>query len=253
MNYFDALKIYNEGKPAWCSPRRGTFEYKAVIAIMKGTSVSPPKKDSDAGSMSMGSSSSSSSPKPPKPKRKYTRKPKAPSVDSGSAPAPAPKKRGRPPKICYDKDGNIIHKAPRKARVARTPAGSLAGSATLVYPKSSSSKKSRAPSVGSAGFFGVSSRSLPMTSTSSMTAKSASMMGSTTMSMARNISLPKSSTPPAPPKRRAGNPVGRPRKQAGAPKGKYTRKPKTLMNMGQAVPLPKSSRSTARSGSGQFV
>ena len=203
MNYFDALKIYNEGKPAWCSPRRGTFEYKAVIAIMKGTSVSSVKADSDAGSMSM-------SPAPVKPKRKYTRKPKAPAVDSGSA--PAPKRRGRPPKICYDKDGNIIHKAPRKARVARAPAVSA--------------PKSGAPSAGSAGFFGVSSRSLPMTANSAMTAKSASMMGSTTMSMARNISLPKSSTPPAPPKRRAGNPVGRPRKQAGAPKGKYVRKAK---------------------------
>jgi hypothetical protein len=248
MNYFDALRIYNEGKPAWCSPRRGTFEYKAVMAIMKGTAVSPPKKDSDAGSMSM-----SMSPAPVKPKRKYTRKPKA--TAPAPAPSPAPKKRGRPPKICYDKDGNIIHKTPRKPRLPTQTgktgmlAGSLGGSARLLYPKSSSSKKSSAPSAGSAGYFGgVSTRSLPMTANSAMTAKSASMMGSTTMSMARNISLPKSTTPPKPaPKKRGGNPVGRPRKQAGAPKQKYTRKPKTLMAMGQAVSLPKSSRS------GQFV
>lgn len=36
MKYSDALKIYNEGKPAWCSPRKGSNDYKAVIAIMKG-------------------------------------------------------------------------------------------------------------------------------------------------------------------------------------------------------------------------
>jgi hypothetical protein len=249
MNYFDALKIYNEGKPAWCSPRRGTFEYKAVIAIMKGTSVSSVKADSNAGSMSM-------SPAPVKPKRKYTRKPKAPAVDSGSA--PAPKRRGRPPKICYDKDGNVIAKAPRRARVNRTPAVS--------------SKKSSAPSlVSNALFGGVSSRSLPMTATSGMNSQSAqSMMGSSTMSMARNISLPKSSTPPAPPKRRAGNPVGRPRKQAGAPKGKYVRKAKAPVASNVSANMTggggRSSKkspntlftrlmrsSTARTKSGQFV
>jgi hypothetical protein len=238
MNYFDALKIYNEGKPAWCSPRRGTFEYKAVIAIMKGTSVSPPKKDSDE------EQSQSSSPKP---KRKYTRKPKAPSVDSGSAPAPAPapKRRGRPPKICYDKDGNVIANAPRRARVNRTPAVS--------------SKKSSAPSVVSAGLFGgVSSRSLPMTANSAMNSKSASMMGSTTMSMARNISLPKSSTPA--PKKRG---VGRPRKQAGAPKQKYVKKAKApVVSASMAGSSRKSpgsifgrlmKSSTPRTRSGQFL
>ena len=36
MKYSDALKIYNEGKPAWCSPRKGSNDYKAVLAIMKG-------------------------------------------------------------------------------------------------------------------------------------------------------------------------------------------------------------------------
>jgi hypothetical protein len=38
MKYFEALKIYNDGKPAWCSPRKGTEEYKKVIAIMNGKS-----------------------------------------------------------------------------------------------------------------------------------------------------------------------------------------------------------------------
>ncbi len=43
MKYSDALKIYNEGKPAWCSPRKGSNDYKAVIAIMKGMPKSPSK------------------------------------------------------------------------------------------------------------------------------------------------------------------------------------------------------------------
>jgi hypothetical protein len=43
MKYFEALKIYNDGKPAWCSPRKGTKEYKKVIAIMNGKSPMSPK------------------------------------------------------------------------------------------------------------------------------------------------------------------------------------------------------------------
>ena len=43
MKYFEALKIYNDGKPAWCSPRKGTKEYKNVIAIMNGKSPMSPK------------------------------------------------------------------------------------------------------------------------------------------------------------------------------------------------------------------
>ena len=43
MKYSDALKIYNEGKPAWCSPRKGSNDYKAVLAIMKGVPKSPSK------------------------------------------------------------------------------------------------------------------------------------------------------------------------------------------------------------------
>jgi hypothetical protein len=41
MKYSDALKIYNEGKPAWCSPRKGSNDYKAVLVIMKGAPKSP--------------------------------------------------------------------------------------------------------------------------------------------------------------------------------------------------------------------
>lgn len=39
MKYFEALKIYNDGKPTWCSPRKGTNDYKKVIAIMEGMSA----------------------------------------------------------------------------------------------------------------------------------------------------------------------------------------------------------------------
>jgi hypothetical protein len=42
MKYLDALKIYNQGKPAWCSPRKGSADHKAVIAIMKGDRLSTP-------------------------------------------------------------------------------------------------------------------------------------------------------------------------------------------------------------------
>jgi hypothetical protein len=42
MKYLDALKIYNKGKPAWCSPRKGSADYKTVIAIMKGVRQSTP-------------------------------------------------------------------------------------------------------------------------------------------------------------------------------------------------------------------
>ena len=41
MKYFEALKKYNEGKPTWCFPRKGTVDYKAIIAIMKNASVVP--------------------------------------------------------------------------------------------------------------------------------------------------------------------------------------------------------------------
>jgi hypothetical protein len=56
MKYFDALKIYNQGKPAWCSPRKDTVDYKAVIAIMKKTSGTLSKESSPKSSKSSKSS-----------------------------------------------------------------------------------------------------------------------------------------------------------------------------------------------------
>jgi hypothetical protein len=43
MKYLDALKIYNEGKSIWCSPRKGSSDYNEVIAIMRGTPKSSEK------------------------------------------------------------------------------------------------------------------------------------------------------------------------------------------------------------------
>jgi len=43
MKYYEALKVYNQGKPTWCSPRKGTEDYKKILAIMKGNSRSPSK------------------------------------------------------------------------------------------------------------------------------------------------------------------------------------------------------------------
>ena len=36
MKWISALKKYNESKPMWCIPRRGTIEHKKVLEIMKG-------------------------------------------------------------------------------------------------------------------------------------------------------------------------------------------------------------------------
>ena len=48
MNYLEALKIYNQGKNSWCSPRRGTPEYYMVRSIMNknsGKSVTSTKSN----------------------------------------------------------------------------------------------------------------------------------------------------------------------------------------------------------------
>jgi len=36
MKYIDALKIYNQGKSAWCTPRKGTKDYFVILGIMEG-------------------------------------------------------------------------------------------------------------------------------------------------------------------------------------------------------------------------
>jgi len=39
MKYIDALKKYNEGKDKWCTPRKGTEDYKKILKLMNGTSA----------------------------------------------------------------------------------------------------------------------------------------------------------------------------------------------------------------------
>ena len=35
MKYIDALKKYNEGKDRWCTPRKGSDDYKKILKMMK--------------------------------------------------------------------------------------------------------------------------------------------------------------------------------------------------------------------------
>jgi len=44
MKWIDALKKYNEHTGMWCVPRRGSFEYQAVMKIMNENSEAPKKK-----------------------------------------------------------------------------------------------------------------------------------------------------------------------------------------------------------------
>ena len=50
MKWIEALKIWNKARTntdRWCIPRKGTYDYKEVIKIMKNENVSkePPKKE----------------------------------------------------------------------------------------------------------------------------------------------------------------------------------------------------------------
>ena len=41
MKYFEALKIFNQGKSSYCSPKKGTPDHAKVLAIQKGTPPPP--------------------------------------------------------------------------------------------------------------------------------------------------------------------------------------------------------------------
>jgi len=43
MKYIDALKKYNEGKDKWCTPRKGSDDYKKILKMMKEKSASSSK------------------------------------------------------------------------------------------------------------------------------------------------------------------------------------------------------------------
>ena len=41
--YMDALKKFNDGKPGWCVPRKGTADYDKVMKLM--TKPAPKEKE----------------------------------------------------------------------------------------------------------------------------------------------------------------------------------------------------------------
>lgn len=41
MKYFEALKIFNQGKSSYCSPKKGTSDHAKVLAIQKGLPPPP--------------------------------------------------------------------------------------------------------------------------------------------------------------------------------------------------------------------
>ena len=45
MKWIEALKKWNEGKPHFCIPRKGTEDYHAVMKIMKPAPVQEPIKE----------------------------------------------------------------------------------------------------------------------------------------------------------------------------------------------------------------
>jgi hypothetical protein len=157
MNYFDALRKYNAGKQAWCSPRKGTPEYNAVMKIMNGGSgagtghegdgmkkpkrkyvkkaKAPPADDMPKpkrkyvrkAKPAMSDSSMGGMDMPPKPKRKYVRKVKPPASASSASSMNAPNTVARKT-ACYDEFGNL--KGKRKyVRKAPLPKGM--GSASI--------------------------------------------------------------------------------------------------------------------------
>ena len=39
MKWVEALKKFNDGKGAWCIPRKGSREHKEVLSIMQGATL----------------------------------------------------------------------------------------------------------------------------------------------------------------------------------------------------------------------
>lgn len=103
MNYFAALKIYNQGRGSYCSPKKGTTEHAAVLAIQKGgggggaakkpsyadvISAPAPKKAAKAAKAKPSYADVISMPKPAKKKDTY--------ADVISRPAPAKAAKAKP-------------------------------------------------------------------------------------------------------------------------------------------------------------
>jgi hypothetical protein len=132
MNYLEALKIYNQGKNSWCSPRRGTPEYYMVRSIMNknrskslnstkssvmSTRTSPKNTAILAYKKSSSSSLSSSSVKLPKKRILPIKKAKRLYDDSSSSSVKLHKKRILPikkAKRLYDDSSSSSVKLPKK-------------------------------------------------------------------------------------------------------------------------------------------
>jgi hypothetical protein len=52
MKYIDALKKYNEGKDKWCTPRKGSDDYKKILKMMKEKSSSASASSSKSKTLS---------------------------------------------------------------------------------------------------------------------------------------------------------------------------------------------------------
>ena len=129
MNYLDALKIYNQGKNSWCSPRRGTPEYYMVRSIMNKNSGNS-LNSTNSHVMSMRTSPkntailaykklsfSSSSVKLPKKRILPIKKAKGLYEDSSSSSVKLPKKRILPikkAKRLYEDSSSSSVKLPKK-------------------------------------------------------------------------------------------------------------------------------------------
>ena len=129
MNYLEALKIYNQGKNSWCSPRRGTPEYYMVRSIMNkksGNSLNSTKSSVMSTRTSpkntailayKKSSLSSSSVKLPRKRILPIKKVKRLYEDSSSSSVKLPKKRILPikrAKRLYDDSSSSSVKLPKK-------------------------------------------------------------------------------------------------------------------------------------------
>lgn len=47
LTYITALKVFNQGSPSWCVPRKGTEGAKRVERIRKGEKMESPKEIMD--------------------------------------------------------------------------------------------------------------------------------------------------------------------------------------------------------------
>lgn len=129
MKYFEALKKYNQGRDSYCSPKKGTPEHAAVVAIQKGGgggSGSGAKKPSYADVIS--APAPKKAPKAAKAKPTY--------ADVISMPKPAKKKPTYADVISQPKPAK---KKPTYADVIAQPKTHMTYADVIMMPKPSNS------------------------------------------------------------------------------------------------------------------